>query len=156
MNKNSGFGLIEIVIAISIISMALFSMFELSIFTLQKVQQSENNTQALFLAKEAIEVVRVLKDKNWTTNINNLISGNNYYPQISGNSWSLASGTETINIFNRRVVIENVSRDPISKNIEQIYNAVNNDPNTKKITATVSWQNQNITLATYITNILGN
>lgn len=155
LNPNGGFGLVEITIAVFIISVTLLSVYQLAIFALQKIQENENDAKALFLAKESVEAVRVLKDKSWTNNIANLSFGGDYHPIISSNSWSLTSGAETIDVFTRKVVIDNVSRDPATKDIEQSYSGTS-DVNTKKVTATVSWSGKSIFLTAYVTNILGN
>lgn len=139
LKANKGFGILEIIITIFILSTAIFSISQLAIYTMQKVQESENTAKAIFLAKESIEAIRTIKDKNWTNNITTLTFGADYHPAISLNTWTLASGEETINQFTRKIVIDNVSRNPITKDIEQTYSAPNNDANTKKITSTVLW-----------------
>lgn len=139
LKNNNGFGILEIIITIFILSMAIFSISQLAIYAMQKVQEGENTAKALFLAKEGIEAVRTIKDKNWTNNIATLTFGADYHSTISLNTWTLASGEEITNQFTRKIVIDNVSRDPITKDIEQTYNATNNDSNTKKITSAVLW-----------------
>lgn len=139
LKANDGFGLLEIIITIFILSTAIFSISQLAIYTMQKVQEGENTAKAIFLAKEGIEATRAIKDKNWTNNIANLNFGADYHPTISSNTWTLASSQEIINQFTRKIIIDNVSRNPITKDIEQTYNALNNDANTKKITSTVLW-----------------
>lgn len=155
-NTHGGFGIIEIMLAVSIITVAFLVIAGLVTSVLKNIQKSEQTAQALFYAKEGIEAVRSVKDKNWTSNIANLASGANYHPVISGSSWSLASNSETIGSFTRTIVVDNVSRDPGTKNIEQAYNAGNNHADTKKVTSTVSWSGKSVYLTTYITNILGN
>jgi len=152
----SGFGLLEIIIAIGITSITFVAIAGVAATTLKNIRENENSEKALFYAQEGIEAVRAVKDKGWVANIGTLTFGASYHPAISGSSWSLASGAETIGIFTRTIVISNVSRDPGTKDIEQTYNAGNNNTNTKKVTSTVSWPGKSIYLTAYITNILGN
>ena len=67
--------------------------------------------------------------------------------------WQLLLGAETIGIFTRAILFENVQRDAESA----IVSAGGiDDPNTKKVTVTVSWtaktKAQEVTIVSYLTN----
>ena len=119
-----------------------------------------NTTQADSLIKEEIEAVRSFRDgTNWYVNglgTVNKGSSNPYYvfldASLNPNKWNLISGTETTGIFTRNIVFDNVSRDPVTNNIENNYNQLNNDPNTVKITVTVAWLNKTSKVIAYFTN----
>jgi hypothetical protein len=59
--------------------------------------------------------------------------------------------------FERKVAVGNVSRDPVTRNIEAIYNVANNDPDTRKVTVSVGWWTKAGTttksITTYVTNL---
>ena len=112
------------------------------------------------LLKEEMEAVRGFRDgTTWQTNgLGTLATGsaNPYYAVLNTGTnpaiWTLQTGTETIGEFTRNVVFDKVSRDPSTKNIESIYNASNDDPDTRKITATATWGSKTYQVVTYLTN----
>lgn len=152
LNTSRGFGLVEILIAVSFVGLALAGLITLTNLTFKISQQAKNNLIAANLSAEALEAVRAIKEESWST-INNLTIGSPYHPQKSGSplKWSLAAGNENLNGFTRQVVVENVRRD-------SQFNIVSSggtlDSDTKKITASVSWyykgQSYNTTLSVYL------
>jgi hypothetical protein len=86
-----------------------------------KVQQ-EQRLYATGLLKEAEEATRSFREAEWS----NIATNGTYHPTLSGNTWTLASGTETLGDFTRKVEIADVSPA---------------DPSKKQITITVSWSN---------------
>lgn len=155
MLHENGFGIVEIIIAISIMSIALFAISEVSIIYLKQSGQNKDSLKASYLTEEGLEAARSARDQGWSTNIATKTMGSPYYPVISGNKWTLSNTSPGLidSIYTRQVVVTNTSRD-VSDNIVTSGGA--NDPNTKKITATVSWSGKNITLETYITNLYNN
>lgn len=133
----------------AISTIALFAISSVSIFFLKTIQENERYQKASFLAEEAIELVRSVKDANWIS-ISNLTMGSDYHLVIIESVWSLQPGSETFAEFTRKVVFSSVNRDS-SDNI--VTSGGTNDSNTKKVTATVSWGNKNVILTTYITKI---
>lgn len=152
-----GFGLLEIVVGISMISAIILGLVSVSQFSLRLSDEALINTKASFLLEEEMEAVKIMRDKSWNSNILSLASGNSYYFEYSGNIWkATSSNIYTDDIFERRFIIENVARDAN----DDISLAGNNDPNTKKITVFVSWKGRNGTttkqLSGYITNLFDN
>ena len=156
--KNKGVGLLEIVIVTAIIGVGFLAIISFLIFSRGITFQVARNTEATSLAEEGIEAVRSLRDESWATNIKFLASGTDYYPVVSGDKWTLgATDPGPIdNLYTRTVTVEAVSRDADA----DIAVGGVDDPSTKKVTATVRWQesgsNKEIVLTTYITNFLGN
>lgn len=152
--SNQGFGVIEILAAVTIIAIALVFIMEIYSFLLQASGQNERKLQAASLAQEAIEAVRSARDEDWN-NIDILSVGVPYHPSASGSpvKWVLISGQETINGFTRQVIVSRVERDTNDNIVES---GGTDDPGTRKIIATVFWQdrgkNYNVDLATYLTN----
>ncbi len=151
---NQGIGLIEILIVVSIIGLSLASLAGLGNFALKIQRQAKQNTIASFLASEAIEATRALKDGEWTS-LTHFAVDVPLHPikNPSLYQWTLDNGAETINGFTRQIIISNVHRD-------SAFNIVSSggtqDDNTKKITVTISWndngQNRQITLTDYLMN----
>ena len=60
-----GFGVVELLAAIVIISIALVSIMEIYSFFIKAGNQNEKRLQAAALAQETIEAVRGMRDQNW-------------------------------------------------------------------------------------------
>lgn len=63
--KRSGFTLIEVLVAVGIISVGLSVVFNLVIDNLIASETSKNTFIAGFLAQEGYEIVRNFRDQNW-------------------------------------------------------------------------------------------
>jgi len=154
VRKKSGFGLIEILVAVTIIGLSLSALAGLGNFALKIQNRLKNNMAASYLAAETIEAARAVKDEDWTI-ISGLSIGSPFYPIQSSSpaKWSLTAGSQIINNFTRQIIFANVYRD---SNDDITQNITTLDSNTKKATATVSWtdqgQSQQVSLSTYITN----
>jgi len=153
-NQSAGVGLIEIIIATSIIAIALSALAGLGNFSLKIQNRLQKNTMANYLAGEAIEAARAVKDEDWTI-LSGLATDTVLHPAQSGNpaKWIFLADNESIGNFSRQVIIRNVNRDA-NDDITQGGGTL--DANTKKITATIDWteqgQSQQISLSTYLTN----
>ena len=146
-DNKKGISVIEILIAITIITIALASVLSLANFSLKAASFNKETTKANAISQEAMEAVRSIRDSDWTK----LTPGSHGLTSAAG-FWDFAGTEDVINGFTRTILIENVSRDPTTDNIEITYNPANNDPNTKKITATVSWKSKEVKIITYLTN----
>lgn len=156
LNKfnSKGFGLIEIIIGSAILTISLIAISTYFQKSLQLSQDSRKTTQSSFLLEEGIEVVKFFRDTSWQ-NISGLTAGTSYYFQFDGTKWATTSSNIfTDNVFERKLVINNVSRDA---NDDIVSSGGTDDPDTKKVTVSVSWLGRNSTttksISTYITNI---
>lgn len=154
LKNNRGFGVVEILAAVAIVAIAFVLIMEIYAFLLQAGGQNEKRLQAAAFAQEAIEAVRSARDESWD-NIGNLTFGAPYYPSVSGTpaKWILSSGQETVNGFTRQIIASRVERD---SNDNIVESGGTEDSGTRKIVATVSWQdrgkNYSVELATYLTD----
>lgn len=155
--KQEGFTIIEILVVIAVILAAFTAILGFFTFETKIAERDRMRLAAISLAEEAMEAVRNFRDNTtWaSTGISKFSINSNYHPASSSTDWDIISGSETINGFNRTVVFNKVSRDT-SDNIESTYNPVNDSPDTRKVTVTVSWTDRqggtSEILATYITN----
>lgn len=162
-----GFGVPELIIAIFIVAVTTVSFYEIAVLSLKISKENKNEMKAAYLAEEGIEAVRNIRDQvawidaaDGKTGIGelDLDIDDTYYPIISVNSWELITINPGLinNRFSRKVVFEKLSRDPNSGDIEDVYNSINNDENSRKITIIVSWQengkDKEVTLISYLTN----
>ena len=150
LNGNkAGFSIIEMLIAIAILAMALTSLLGMASFSLGIQGLVRQTTQADNLAQEAMEAVRSIRDNNsW-----NQITNGSHGLASSDGYWSFSGTNDTIDVFARIISIADVRRDA-SDNIVESGGII--DPDTKKITVTVSWSERSrpheIELITYLTN----
>jgi len=165
--NQKGFSVAELMIAIFILAVVTVSFYEVAILSLKLSKENKNEIKAAYLAEEGIEAVRNIRDQvAWVDAMDgktgigelNLDIDDTYYPVISANNWELITIDPGLinNRFSRKVVFEKLSRDPDTGDIEDLYNPVNDDENSRKITVTVSWQEKektkDVTLVTYLTN----
>ncbi len=154
----TGMGVIEIVIAVAIIGIVMFAVYQFAIASSISVQVSARQVEAAYLAEEGIEAVRALRNQSWNTSITPLLSNVTYYPTLTTGTWTLSTTNPgTIDgLFTRTIVIQDVLRD-VNDNIAASGTI---DVNTRKVTATVSWSEksttQQVVLETYLTNFLSN
>ena len=154
---NKGISLIEILVAVAIISSVLISLLGLTSFCLRITSVINQTNKANNMAQEMMEQVRNFRDvTSWNIDgLGTITSNIDYYIQKSGTpaTWQLIQGTETVNGFTRKVVFEDVMRNLDDDIVES---GGVNDPNTKKVAATISWEergnSRQIELLSYFTN----
>ncbi|MFA5932166.1 MAG: hypothetical protein WC793_02205 [Candidatus Paceibacterota bacterium] len=138
----TGFMIVEILVAISIITVSLLAAMAVTQKSVSVSHQAFRSAQAAFLLEEGAEAVRTLRDNAWT-NISSLTVNTNYYPIFSAGTWTLSTTPNTIDVFTRTVSITSVNRDNTTKDIASVGT---DDPGTKLITVTVSWVEGGVTV----------
>lgn len=154
---NSGFGVVEILVAAVIVSIVLVGLHSAAAQSLRLIQQSTQRTQASFLLEETIEVLRSRRDAGWAASLGTLSSGTNYYLEFSAGVWNITTTNTLVDgLFERKFVLENVNRD----GADDIAVSGSPDAGTKKVTTTVSWNTPTGTItqsvSTYITDMFNN
>ena len=127
--------MIEMLIAVSIISVSILVMMTVSQKSVYLARQAFHATQASFLLEEGAEATRIVRDSGWS-NISSLTAGINYYPTFSGGTWVLSQTANTVGIFTRTITLTNVNRDNTTKDISSTGT---NDAGARLVTITVSW-----------------
>ncbi|MCH8821839.1 type II secretion system protein [Patescibacteria group bacterium] len=156
--KQKGFGLIEILIVGSVIGIGFVGLVAFLVNSSGTTFKITRNTEAVSLAKEGMEAVRNMRDESWKLNIKDLLTSTTYYPEISGNKWTLTTTAPPLinGLYTRTVLIDSVDRDVNA----DIVPSGTLDDNTKRITVTVTWKEnqktEDVTIETYITNFLDN
>ncbi|MEK9182160.1 MAG: hypothetical protein AAB781_01055 [Patescibacteria group bacterium] len=151
---SKGFGLVEIIIGSTILTVSLIAISTYFQKSLQLSQDSGKTVQASFLLEEGIEAVKFFRDTSWV-NISGLTAGTSYFFQFDGTKWATTSANVFVDgVFERKLTIDNVPRDV---NDDIVSSGGTDDPDTKKATVSVSWLGRNGTttksISTYITNI---
>ncbi len=157
--KTGGFALVELVVAIGIITTILFSALQF-INTVTRAMRTERYIrEATLLLSEGEDAVKFLRDASWSANISPATLETTYYLSFSGSNWTLTTSNPGIinNHYTRTVIFHQVLRD-VSGNIVQSGGLA--DANSRRVTATLSWQGvsgpQTISNDFYVNNILRN
>ncbi len=155
IRENPGFGMIEIVVGVSIISFALFGLATVGQISIRLSEESSNNTRTAFLLEEGVEAVKIMRDTSWQ-NISALADGNDHYLNFNGTTWATTTADTFVDgLFERKFKLSGVNRDASSQEI--VASGGVSDSGTKKLDVSVSWRSQTgtttKTISTYITNL---
>lgn len=151
--STSGALLLELLVAISLLAVILSVGANAVFLSMRSNKVSAERDVANALAAEALEAVRSSTEENWQ-DIYSLTKGSQHYYATStapAGKWSLlptALATDeqiTVNgiVYTRYIIISNVSRDSVTRNIQTTYSATNDDPGTQKATVSVTWSGGN-------------
>ncbi len=152
-NLMSGFGILEIVVAITVIGTALFAIMTVARTSLELNRRVLLSTKGGFLLEESSEGIRMIRDSNWS-DVSGLTVDTPYHLVFENNKW-MATTTETMidDIFSRTVTASSVYRDDNYR----ISDSGTLDPDTRKFTVNVSWWNgvatTTRTMVFYLANI---
>ena len=152
--KKSGFALIEVLVAVVILTSAALGIVTVASRSLAISQDNIQSYQASLAMQEAIEAVKITRLSGWSS-ITALSTGTNLGMTWSGSTWTIG-GTPSANSqgFTRTIVVSNVYRD-INDDIVTTGGTL--DTGTKKFTITNSWSNRGQTktqtVEFYIANI---
>lgn len=160
LNREKGAVLLDAMVAIIVISIACTVILYIGTSSIKISTLLRQTTEANSQLEEAIEAVRNFRDgKDWATNgLGAMATGSlNPYHLVLNTSvnppeWNLVSGPETSGIFTKQIIFDRVSRDPSTYDIESVYNSSRDDPDTRKVTAIISWQDRTLQIITYFTN----
>lgn len=152
-SSHAGISLVEIIVAVSIISATLFALAAVSRIAFRSVNEASHRIQGSFLLEESFEAFKMIRDDGWAS-ISSLPLDEEQFLVFSSGSWS-ATTTETLidGLFRRTITVREVFRDPA----DSIALTGTSDPNTRRLNVHVEWdeRGKNISLSTvtYITNL---
>jgi type II secretory pathway pseudopilin PulG len=136
LKSQNGQSLVELLIVIGLCAVLLPVIITGLVSSRGGKAQQKERAEAITLIKEAEEVIRSIREKDWTS-LSPIDS--ELHVVREGTGWALADTAETINGFTRKIVINNVYRDFVTGSIIPTGTAAQVDPSTKKITISVSW-----------------
>lgn len=156
----NGFGLLEAVVGISIISISIMSLMGVFQISHRAVSESIRKTQAAFLAEEGIEAIKTMRDSGWDDNIASASIGTGYYLEFNGTAWKSTTANHYIDgIFERKFILESVYRDS-NDDIVQPGGSGVVDQDARKAVVYISWLGRSGTttksISAYITNLFNN
>lgn len=155
-----GVSLIEVVIAVGIISMATMYVAQAYGGFVTASAGNVAKVQATFLLDEGVEALKTMRGEKWS----NIASTTDYVPYYliwSTDKWRATTTPQIIdNVFYRTIVFESVNRDVLSYNILAATTSGVLDTGTKKATLQVSWWEKGATttrsLTMYVFNLFSN
>lgn len=136
-----GAGLIEVVVGTAIIAVSIVGILAALNLFVRAGLGTTADVQATFIAEEGLEVMRGLRDGAWS-NIDSLASGTAYHLARVGGAWEATTTAQTVDEkFTRTVTIDDVYRRDSDDDIVPATSTDPNtlDPDTKKVTVSVSW-----------------
>jgi type II secretory pathway pseudopilin PulG len=145
--RETGATLVEVLVAIALAGIVLPVLAEAILTSNAARPTAERRLAAIGLEREALEAVRIAREADWST----VATAGTYHPVRSGDTWTLASGSESTNGFTRQITITDVERNS-SGAIVASSGAL--DPSTKHVTVTISWIKpyaSSVTSGTYLT-----
>jgi hypothetical protein len=140
MKKNSGFLIIEVLIAIVILSMVLLTIFSMVRVSQIRAQKTDFNSEMAILSQNGVEIASDNLKNNWA------ISLGVYHPVFYNdeNTWGLDIGEEA-NLetrFTRKIEIKQVCRNhSTGERIDATPCSGDVDQNSRLVVVTVSWMN---------------
>jgi len=152
--KKQGFGLVEAMVAVAIISASFLALTGVNHTSLKLSREVGRATQAAFLLQEGVEAARVMRDRSWRNEILPLSATDTYSPEFRNGSWYATTSTTTLidNLFQRTFIFNSVYRDTN----DDIADSGTLDPETRKLTVTVAWGSVSKSISTYVTDLFNN
>jgi type II secretory pathway pseudopilin PulG len=130
--SRAGQSIIEILMAVALFALLAPALVTGYITAVSGKAAQQQRLQAATLAREAVEAVRVVRERGWS----GVASSGVYHPVQTSTTWELASGAETIETFSRRIELSEVRRNA-QGDIVLLGGSV--DPSTKRVRVSVSW-----------------
>ena len=148
----SGFGLLEIIISVALVSVSLFSLAAVGRLAFRATSESLVNIRAAFLAEEGIEALRSIRDDNWP-NISSLIPDQPYHLSFSGGIWKATTPPQLIDgEFTRTFIMQPVYRDAGGN----IASSGDPDPEARRVVLDVArGADKKTELVSYLVNLFG-
>lgn len=156
VNKQRGVGLVEVIVGSAILAVVLFAFTSsLSLYSRANADAT-SRSQALYLAEEALEVVRGLRDAGWTSHIATAAVDVEYGISFDTGSsvWTLVSSPDTVEEFTRTLIFRDVYRDSNDNIVADTSESY--DPDSRLLEVEVAWpgleEPQRVRLESVITN----
>lgn len=157
IQKQRGFGLVEMLIGAAVLSTSLLGISSFFQKTLEVSSLTQSAVQGDYLLEEGVEVVKLFRDAGYANKIAKLSTTTPTYLAWDGTNWA----TSTTNVFvdgkfERKINVSEVKRNAS----EDISETGTLDPSTRLVAVSVAWNIKGATttrtIQTYITNIFNN
>ncbi|PWB39027.1 MAG: hypothetical protein C3F02_00200 [Parcubacteria group bacterium] len=147
-SNKKGFSIIELVVAIALFAILAAGVMNVAINNYRTYYGVGDKQVLMQFAQEGVEAARAIADYSWVT-FKNGVGGNHGVTKTSG-IWGFSGTSDRLSAFTRVVTVANVQRD---SNGNIVSSNGSDDPQTKKVTVTVSGSGmQDYILTAYITD----
>lgn len=149
-----GFGIIEIIVAMGLFAIIAVTAITTTIGSFSTNRLSSETDTASLLAQEGIEAALSLKRQGWSSPFLTTDCSAGCGVTAGGGSWSWSGANNVIGDYTRTITVSSVNRN--GSNVI-VTSGGSDDPNTKKITSSVSWnfspgRSNTATVVKYVTN----
>lgn len=137
---NSGFTLIEILIAISALGIIVVSIAQMSQLFLHSARLSSSRVEAAFLLQEGAEALRHLRDTSWHDFIDTITTGTPNYILFTSGTYETTT-TEPMLLggrFARSITLYDVFRDATTQDIVETGGVLSTS--TKRVEIIAAWR----------------
>ncbi len=154
MKYNEGFGIIEIIIAVSIFVIIAVSAVSTVIGSFSTNRLGDEETEATVFAEQGLEAAKSIKNRGWTTPFLATNCATACGIGTSGSAWAWSGTNNVSGKFTRIIQVLPVQRNNAGNVVDS---GGTNDPDTKKIVSTVNWnfsptRNNNVVLTSYVSH----
>lgn len=133
-NKNKGFSLIELIVAVGIFAVLASGVTYVVSNSYENFYGTGDQQKITEFAQEGLEIARKIKDNSWTYFVAN-VDANKGVAKNANGVWEFSGSSNVSGSLTRVIYISSVGRDSQS-NI--VTSGGTDDPLTKKVTVTVS------------------
>lgn len=148
-----GVSMVEVLFGVSIVGLLVVVISHSLSLYFTASSEALTRTQALYLAEEGQEILRYLRDADWT-DISSLTNDTPYYLNVTDTTLAITSTPEVVDgTFLRRFEVSEVRRDSSTDDIVTSGGSVDSDA--RYVTFSVGWNNATVTVPALLTNIHG-
>jgi hypothetical protein len=149
-----GVTVVEILIGVSLFTLIVVFITHALALYFSTGSLLQEKTKALYLAQEGQEVMRYLRDEDWTT-LTDLTVGTAYYFDVATTTMATTTVPEIIEgVYTRSVVLENAYRDGNDDLVASTAPGASIDDGGRIVVTKVQWGSGNeIQLESLLTNI---
>jgi hypothetical protein len=153
ITTKDGVSILEIIVAVAVLATIMVAS---SLAVIQFVEARANlvsDTKTLYLAEEGYELLRTVRDNDWTT-LSGLTTGSTYYFLITGTTVSVTTTPELVDgSHERSFVLQVVERDGDDDIVPTGTSGATLDTNVLEATVTVTGPAGTKTLTGILANI---
>lgn len=147
-----GITIVEVIIGVAIAGLVIVFISHTITLFLVSSGATLQKTKALYLAEEGLEIMRYLRDEDWSTIDDELSNGTTYYLSVATSTLGTTTVPEVIDgIYTRSFELSEVRRDNATDDIVSSGGSV--DGGSRWVTFFVSYDSATVTMETLLTNI---
>jgi len=147
---NQAFSLIEVIVALGIFAILAAGVFSVVTSSYRNFYGTGDKHSLTVFAQEGIEAVRSIRDNSWQDIETVSGAGSKGLVKAAAGYWQFDTTADSLGVLSRTIVVTDVERNA---NDEIVASGGTVDPNTKKVTVTVTGPGiDDYVLTTYLTN----